>query len=668
MGLGTAAILNTGVAAGDIPVLVAGGVLESARLAPDGTPTQVLTRTANGQEWAAVSAMGVDTNNYVNTAALSLNGSNELILTLGRTGSLADVVSSPLSLPAGATDGNVSGVNVTLPNNILTVEITSTQGGPFTDTVDLATLLTLPAGAITSGRFGSVRLAPNPDAGEFLYSDGSDNVWGFIRPSDVHGGTAGQFVRSNGTVGAWAGVIPADLASNPLDGQLLQVVSGALGWASAAGLVVVDSLIEGIGIVVDMPTGNVTISLEEQFQGRVLGTVTDPQFVLSLGTYTIRLGIAGIPTAAADYGVGDTFTFHVPDPITDIGSDNTPLALLPGPSGAFVDIVSPIDGAVLTRSALVPGALHTVRLNHAREWALVEPEVSIVRSLAPGAGVDITGLAGALTIGVESQYLNRQLADGFPSFSLSLAQYVVDLDILGAPGTGYAVGDTLTFVVPDPITNLGTATTPLSVRVNTGGEIYFVVSAADRSRLTRSDLVPGGLHTVRFNQANEFSLVEPSSIGGDGGGGISILNGAANPDDADGENDDWYLNTTSGTWFEKVAGSWQSRYTDQLGQAGTLDGVATGISMANTGLVTVTRSVGGDLTGDFSGAIASLISTDALLQSQNLADLNNIGTARTNLGVLDEAKSMPEPSYGLLTWRNLNSLVLRPSPPLTRLL
>ena len=530
LGLGSAAVLNAGTAAGELVALNADGVWDAALLAPDGTPTQVLTRTVNGQEWAAVSAMGVDTNNYVDTAALSLNGSNELILTLGRTGSLADIISSPLAIPAGATDGTVSGLTATLPNNILTLEITSTVGGPFTATVDFGSLLTLPAGAITSGTFNSVRLAGSPDAGEFLSSDGSDNVWAFIRPNDIHGGAAGQFVRSNGTIGAWAGVIPADLASNPVDGQLLQVVSGALGWVSAAGLVVVDSIIEGIGIVVDMPTGNVTLSLEEQFQGRTLGTVNDPQFVLSIGTYTIRLEIAGIPTAVADYGVGDTFTFHVPDPITNVGNDNTPLALLPGTSGGFVDIVSPLDGSVLTRSDLVPGSLHTVRLNHARNWALVEPEVSIVRSLIPGAGIDVTGAAGALTIGVQSQYLNRQLADGFPGFSLSLAQYVVDLDILGAPGTGYGVGDTLTFVVPDPITNLGTATTPLSVRVNTGGEIYFVVSAADRTRLTRSDLVPGGLHTVRFNQANEFSLVEPSTIGGDTGGGISqSLSGTVNP-------------------------------------------------------------------------------------------------------------------------------------------
>ena len=636
LGLGTAAILNTGVDAGDIPVLAAGGLLDSARLAPDGAVNDVLTRTTNGQVWTAVSAMGVDTNDYVDTAVLALNASNELVMTLGRTGTLADIVTAPLVLAAGA-DGTVSGLTMTVPNNILTVSIASTTGGPVDGTVDLS-LLTFAAGAVTSGTFPSIRLANGPDAGEFLRTNGTNNVWDNIAPSDIHGGADGQFVRSDGSVGSWSGVLPGDLAANGADTQLLSIVSGVLGWVSAAGLVVVDSIIDGIGITADMPTGNVTLSLEPQFRGRVLGTVADPQFVLTLGTYAIRLEIAGVPTAAADYGVGDTFTFHVPDPVVDVGGDNTPLSLLPGTSGGFIDIVSPLDGSVLTRSDLVAGALHTVRLNHAGDFALVEPEIAIVRSLTEGLGIDLTSSSGNTNIAVEAQYLGRQLGDGFASFSLSLAQYVVDMDIPGAPGTGYATGDTLTFVVPDPITNLGTATTPLSVRVNTGGEIYFVVSAADRSRLIRSDLVPGGLHTVRFNQANEFALVEPSTIGGDTGGGVNILNGSANPDDADGVDADWYLNTTSGTWFEKVAGSWVSRYTDRIGQAGTLDGVVSGISMANTGIVTVTRTVGADLTSDFSGAIASLISTDALLQSQNLADLNNIGTARTNLGVLDEAE------------------------------
>ena len=214
LGLGTVAVLATGNAAGEVPVLGPNGVWDSALLAADGVPTDVLTRTANGQAWTAVSAMGVDTNDYVDTAALSVNGSDELVLTLGRTGTLADIVSAPVALPAGA-DGTVSGVTVTVPNNMLTVAIASTVGGPVQGVVDLS-LLTFDADAVTSGRFGSVRLAASPASGQFLSTNGTNNDWDFIAPTDVQGGSEGQFVRSDGTSGAWSGIHADGLGREPI--------------------------------------------------------------------------------------------------------------------------------------------------------------------------------------------------------------------------------------------------------------------------------------------------------------------------------------------------------------------------------------------------------------------------------------------------------------------
>ena len=74
------------------------------------------------------------------------------------------------------------------------------------------------------------------------------------------------------------------------------------------------------------------------------------------------------------------------------------------------------------------------------------------------------------------------------------------------------------------------------------------------------------------------------------------------------------------------------------GGGGTDDGVIDGLSMANNGTVTVTRTVGADITADFSTAINTLINNLALRQSMNLADLGNAGTARTNLGVLNQSE------------------------------
>ena len=407
-------------------------------------------------------------------------------------------------------------------------------------------------------------------------------------------------------------------------------------------------------------------------------------------------------------------------------------------------------------------------------------KLAIVRSLTEGVGIDLTSSAGSTNISLEAQYQGRQLGDGFPSFSLTLAQYLVDMEITGAPGS-YNVGDTLTFVVPDPLTNVGTATSPLAIRANTGGVIYDVVSAT-RDRLTRSDLVAGALHTVRLNNAAEFVLVEPTVSGtgdtgrffgvpranvggtataitlttgqsitglqhgdtffwharhdtnaaatvavdglnaqdirksdGQGGGGqlsggeitdddpvliyydshlghfflgvaragdaaqrnvgiaqhdvpvlrsggslapaivtasglallaspaftgsptaptpavgdnstllattafvlansgtggFTLRHGTGNPADSLGGDDDWYLNTTAGSWHEKESGTWIDRYTDQVGAAG-------------------------GLTQDQVDARVDLL---ALLEANNLSDVDNVATARTNLGVLNQAE------------------------------
>ena len=98
LGLGTAAVLNAGTAAGDVPVLETGGVLLPSALAPGGVFPQVLTRTTAGQEWASVP---VPVDGYVDTATLSLNASDELVLTLGRNAGLGTLVTTPLVLPAG---------------------------------------------------------------------------------------------------------------------------------------------------------------------------------------------------------------------------------------------------------------------------------------------------------------------------------------------------------------------------------------------------------------------------------------------------------------------------------------------------------------------------------------------------------------------------------------
>ena len=78
--------------------------------------------------------------------------------------------------------------------------------------------------------------------------------------------------------------------------------------------------------------------------------------------------------------------------------------------------------------------------------------------------------------------------------------------------------------------------------------------------------------------------------------GFHFTSGA--PADSVGENGDGALDYTNGVFYEKVSGSWTSRYTDQIGQAGTMDGVINALSGSLSGAtltLTAGRSVGADV-------------------------------------------------------------------------
>ena len=380
--------------------------------------------------------------------------------------------------------------------------------------------MTLAATNITSGQFVSDRVGSGPAAGEWLKTDGSASSWLEIQAADVHGGAAAEFLRSNGTVGAWAAISPTDLvAAGGNDGEILGLSSGALAFLSPSGIIGVDSIVEGTGINVNQGTGDVTVSLESQYQGRQLGTAAAPNIQISLSQYLITLGISGVPMTS--YNVGDTFTFMMPTPVPNVGTDATPLSLLPGSSGSHFDIVSPRDGSRLTRADLVAGALHTLRNTSAGAFALVEPAGV---SVAAGSGLNVATVAGITTVSVESQYLSRHSGNATPTSALVGNNYSVQLNIsglvdeLGVPLIFYNIGDTFTFTVPDPITNVGTDASPLVFRPGViGSNSFAIVSVIDETPLTRAALVAGAVHTVRCVDTFNWALVQPAASSGGGG-------------------------------------------------------------------------------------------------------------------------------------------------------
>ena len=110
------------------------------------------------------------------------------------------------------------------------------------------------------------------------------------------------------------------------------------------------------------------------------------------------------------------------------------------------------------------------------------------------------------------------------------------------------------------------------------------------------------VNTGILSESASGTATELLLTAGAGGGGFTQHVGAGAPANSLGDDGDWYLRTSNGQWYEKVSGAWASRYTDQVGQAGS------GITQTQ---------------GDARYA----------RQSENLDDLDNAATARTNLGL-----------------------------------
>ena len=82
------------------------------------------------------------------------------------------------------------------------------------------------------------------------------------------------------------------------------------------------------------------------------------------------------------------------------------------------------------------------------------------------------------------------------------------------------------------------------------------------------------------------------------GGGFTLRAGAGIPAATLGADGDWYLRTTNGAMYQKGSGAWLLIYTDQIGQAGTFDGVLDSLGLTISGsdiVATAGLSVGNDV-------------------------------------------------------------------------
>ena len=129
--------------------------------------------------------------------------------------------------------------------------------------------------------------------------------------------------------------------------------------------------------------------------------------------------------------------------------------------------------------------------------------------------------------------------------------------------------------------------------------------------------------------------------------GTPNLHGAGTPADTLGVDDQWYLNTDDGAWFQKASGTWGTAvYTDQLGQAGTLDGVINSLALSLSGS-DLTATAGTSTGGTVSNATA-LPLPFLPLAGGTLTGLMT-GTAVTLSGLLTGATAMFSGAVGAVS-------------------
>ena len=129
--------------------------------------------------------------------------------------------------------------------------------------------------------------------------------------------------------------------------------------------------------------------------------------------------------------------------------------------------------------------------------------------------------------------------------------------------------------------------------------------------------------------------------------GTPNLHGAGTPADTLGVDDQWYLNTDDGAWFQKGSGTWGTAvYTDQLGQAGTLDGVINSLALSLSGS-DLTATAGTSTGGTVSNATA-LPLPFLPLAGGTLTGLMT-GTAVTLSGLLTGATAMFSGAVGAVS-------------------
>ena len=149
---------------------------------------------------------------------------------------------------------------------------------------------------------------------------------------------------------------------------------------------------------------------------------------------------------------------------------------------------------------------------------------------------------------------------------------------LASTVTGGSADGTLSSVVLDvaaeTITFTSTAGTPIVLSIaglatDTELDAYAPLASPVLTGTPTADTAAAGINTTQI-ATTAFVTVAIANAALASTAGFTLRSAAGAPAAALGDDGDWYINQTTGGFYEKVSGTWELRYTDQVGASGGL--------------------------------------------------------------------------------------------------
>ena len=179
---------------------------------------------------------------------------------------------------------------------------------------------------------------------------------------------------------------------------------------------------------------------------------------------------------------------------------------------------------------------------------------------------------------VESVSVDDVLTQIMAGSGISIDSSTAGQITLASTVTGGSADGTLSSVVLDiaaeTITFTSTSGTPIVLSIaglatDTELDAYAPLASPVLTGTPTADTAAAGINTTQI-ATTAFVTVAIANAALASTAGFTLRSAAGAPAAALGDDDDWYINQTTGGFYEKVSGTWELRYTDQVGASGGL--------------------------------------------------------------------------------------------------